>query len=48
MKKEILLWVRSIPEYEFNTDDKYIALRSQIDELKAQKEEEELRLMQKF
>ena len=27
-----------LPEYEFNTDDKYIAaLRSQIDELKAQK-----------
>mgnify|MGYP001234623091 CR=1 FL=1 len=46
VKKEILFMGETpLPEYEFNTDDKYIAaLRSQIDELKAQKEEEELKI----
>ena len=46
VKKEILFMGETpIPEYEFNTDDKYIAaLRSQIEKLKKEKEEEELKI----
>ncbi len=46
VKKEILfLGETPMPEYEFTSEDKYIAaLRKQIDEIKKQKEEEELKI----
>ena len=46
VKKEILfLGETPFPEYEFSTEDKYIAaLRQQIEEIKKQKEEEELKI----
>tara|TARA_B100000287_G_scaffold433235_1_gene494476 strand:+ start:4750 stop:5790 length:1041 start_codon:yes stop_codon:yes gene_type:complete len=46
VKKEILfLGETPIPEYEFTSEDKYItALRNQIEEIKKQKEEEELKI----
>tara|TARA_A100001015_G_scaffold318711_1_gene439416 strand:- start:2650 stop:4050 length:1401 start_codon:yes stop_codon:yes gene_type:complete len=46
VKKEILfLGETPLPEYEFNTEDKYIAaLRNQIEEIRRIKEEEELKL----
>ena len=46
VKKEILfLGETPFPEYEFSTEDKYIAaLRQQIEDIKKQKEEEELKI----
>jgi len=46
VKKEILfLGETPMPEYEFSTEDKYItALKKQIEEIKNQKEEEELKI----
>ena len=46
VKKEILfLGETPLPEYEFNTEDKYVAaLRNQIEEIRRIKEEEELKL----